>query len=257
MPSIPRAIHQTWQTKNHLKWVAQPQVWMTSWKTQQAWEHHLYDDADCLDFMQKSFPKLVDIYEALPTGAERADLFRYCILHEQGGLWADLDTTCMEPLHTWPVDDCSLLVGMHGVVTDSHQQAALGFVRPAQVCQWTIAAAPKHPVLASVIQAVESRVRAELKQGKALDTAPRAIFDRTGTGVWTDCVLQSLKLPNAGVRWEDILVEPFEQNETRVLPMRAFGWDKPTWGLPRSETWDRVLVRHHRMASWDPSKPGF
>ena len=228
---------------------------MTSWTTQQAWEHHLYDDADCLAFMKASYASLVDIYEALPTGAERADLFRYCILHEQGGVWADLDTTCMEPLTTWPVNDCSLLVGMHGVVTDGNQQAALGFVRPAQVCQWTFAAAPKHPVLKAAIQEVETRVRAELKQSKTLATTAQAIFNRTGTGVWTDCVLGSLKLPNAGIRWEDILAEPFEQNETRVLPMRAFGWDKPVRGLPRSQTWDRILARHHSIASWNKPKP--
>ncbi len=145
MPSIPRTIHQTWQSKDYLKWPTQLQVWMTSWTSQASWQHRLYDDADCLAFMQASYAKLVDVYQALPTGAERADLFRYCLLHEQGGLWADLDTTCMEPLTTWPIDDCSLLVGMHGTTTDAAQQRAYGFVRPAQICQWTIAAAPGHP----------------------------------------------------------------------------------------------------------------
>ena len=253
MSPIPHAIHQTWQTKDYLKWPTQLQVWMTSWTSQTTWTHHLYDDSDCLAVIQAYHPQLVDIYQALPTGAERADLFRYVILHAQGGVWADLDTTCIETLDTWPIDGCSLLLGMHGTVTGPGHQKAVGFMRPAQVSQWIMAAVPKHPVLAAVIREVEVRVRAELTQSKKLSVTAEAIFNRTGGGVWTDCVLSSLKLPDAATHWEYVLTEPFEQGETRILPMRAFGWDKTMRRMPRSQTYDRVLVRHHGMGSWKPT----
>ncbi len=236
-------------------WSTQLQVWMTSWTTHASWQQQLYDGADCWASIQASSPKLVDVHQALPTGPERAKPFRYCMPHEQGGLSADLGTICIGPLTTWPIDDCSLLVGMHGDVTDAVQQKALGFVRPAQACQWIAAAALKPPVLAAVVQQVEARVRGELKKSATLPQAAEAMFNRTGTGVWTDCVVQSLKLPDAGARWDDVLMEPFEpfeRHETRVLPMRGFAWDKGMRGMPRSEICDCSLVRHHSMASWNP-----
>ena len=40
------------------------------------------------------------IWEAL-TPVERADVFRYLVLWDQGGYYADLDVTCSQPISTY------------------------------------------------------------------------------------------------------------------------------------------------------------
>ena len=53
--------------------------------------YHLYDDADCLDFITTYFDKsVVDAYNTLLPGAYKADLWRYCVLYIRGGVYLDI-----------------------------------------------------------------------------------------------------------------------------------------------------------------------
>lgn len=56
-----------------------------------ALEHRLFRQADVIQLLEKYFSKeVVDAFHGLRPFAYRADLARYCILHEFGGLYADL-----------------------------------------------------------------------------------------------------------------------------------------------------------------------
>ena len=50
-------------------------------KTNPIFEHHLFDDNDCREFIKNNFPEVVlQAYDGLIPGAYKADLWRYCIL---------------------------------------------------------------------------------------------------------------------------------------------------------------------------------
>jgi mannosyltransferase OCH1-like enzyme len=50
-----------------------------------------YDDAKCRKFIEDIFPQdVLEAYDILKPGAYKADLFRYCILYNYGGVWSDL-----------------------------------------------------------------------------------------------------------------------------------------------------------------------
>ena len=62
------------------------------------WSYVLWDD-DMSDLMVKShFPDLWKVYDNYPTGVQRCDAFRYCLLYRYGGFYVDVDTKCLKPI---------------------------------------------------------------------------------------------------------------------------------------------------------------
>lgn len=53
----------------------------------------IYDDKECLHFINKFYgSEVLDAYKQLKIPAHRADLWRYCILYQYGGLYMDIKT---------------------------------------------------------------------------------------------------------------------------------------------------------------------
>ena len=58
-----------------------------------------YENDEIVAFLEQYFPKDVsDAYHAMTPYAFKADLARYCLLHEYGGLYSDLSYLHMHPL---------------------------------------------------------------------------------------------------------------------------------------------------------------
>ena len=86
---IPLKIYQTWYTKDL------PEILQTSVNTLKSqnpeFEFYLYDDNDCREFIKTHFDHVVvEAFDKLIPGAYKADLFRYCILFIQGGIYIDI-----------------------------------------------------------------------------------------------------------------------------------------------------------------------
>lgn len=56
------------------------------------------NDASRRAFLVENYPETVDGYDALPTGAHRADLWRYAVLHKHGGIYMDIKCVPFVPL---------------------------------------------------------------------------------------------------------------------------------------------------------------
>lgn len=58
-----------------------------------------YDDNECKEFIARYFEKdVIEAYNKLKPGAYKADLFRYCILYINGGVYGDLSQIYHKPL---------------------------------------------------------------------------------------------------------------------------------------------------------------
>ena len=44
--------------------------------------HYLYDDKMCREFIKQNFQKCFYVFDKLKPGAYKADLWRYCILYK-------------------------------------------------------------------------------------------------------------------------------------------------------------------------------
>ena len=93
---IPLNIYQTWKTKDlppkmkncvdRLK------------KDNPEFNHYLYDDEDCKNFIEENFSQdVIDTYNKLIPGAFKADLWRYCILYINGGIYLDIKYYTISP----------------------------------------------------------------------------------------------------------------------------------------------------------------
>eukprot|EP00878_Enallax_costatus_P004173 GHUV01004402.1.p1 GENE.GHUV01004402.1~~GHUV01004402.1.p1 ORF type:complete len:472 (+),score=66.76 GHUV01004402.1:83-1498(+) len=142
---FPKRIHQTVRNKTQL--TCQQRKVVDSWKAlNPGYIHQLWDDRDIREFMLQYYPDLVPIpYDEFLSGAERSDLWRVLVLHKLGGVYADLDVQCLKPIDDWNSEhqhDAQVLLGMENY--DSKRP------RPIHVTNWVLAAAPGHPLPASM-----------------------------------------------------------------------------------------------------------
>jgi len=90
---IPLTIYQTWKTKN-----LPPKMSECVKRLQEdnpEFEHHLYDDTNCRQFIADNFEAdVLEAYDTLVPGAYKSDLWRYCILYKKGGIYLDIKFQC-------------------------------------------------------------------------------------------------------------------------------------------------------------------
>ena len=91
---IPCNIYQTWYTKN-LPEKMRERVNLLK-RQNPKFNHYLFDDNDCREFIKKHFkPDVLEAYDSLIPGAYKADLWRYCILFINGGIYMDIKLCCV------------------------------------------------------------------------------------------------------------------------------------------------------------------
>ena len=91
---IPKVIIQTYYQKNKIP----NKVYENIKKFAPEYEHIIYDDPECEDFLSKNFnPIILSTFKEL-KGAHKADLFRYCYLYKNGGIYLDIKTELIKPV---------------------------------------------------------------------------------------------------------------------------------------------------------------
>lgn len=92
---IPLHIYQTWHTKNippHMKKCVEQLK-----ADNPEFTYHFYDDNDCRDFIKENFSSdVLYAFDKLKPGAYKADLWRYCVLYINGGIYLDIKYGCKD-----------------------------------------------------------------------------------------------------------------------------------------------------------------
>jgi len=86
---IPLKLFTNWHTKK-----LPPKMqknWDSIKRENPEFEHYLYDDSDCRNFIKEHFPEEVSkTYSKLVPQAYKSDLWRYCIMYICGGIYMDI-----------------------------------------------------------------------------------------------------------------------------------------------------------------------
>ena len=91
---IPLKIYQTWYTKD-LPLKMKERVESLK-QTNPRFEHYLFDDNDCREFIKDNFDiDVLNAYDSLIPGAYKADLWRLCVLYVNGGIYMDIKLKCI------------------------------------------------------------------------------------------------------------------------------------------------------------------
>jgi UDP:flavonoid glycosyltransferase YjiC (YdhE family)/GT2 family glycosyltransferase len=108
-PPIPRTIHQTWKTIDiPPRW----QAYQSSWQAQHPdWQYRLWTDAELRDLIATHYAWFLPIYDSYPEAIMRVDAARYFVLHQHGGVYADLDYECLRSFDTL-LRDQRLVLGL-------------------------------------------------------------------------------------------------------------------------------------------------
>ncbi len=100
MPVIPRIIHQVWLGPKK-----RPARLMDSWaKLHPDWEHVVWTDDNLPPMVNR------DKMDSIEELAGKADVLRYEVLHQFGGVYCDADSLCVRPMDGWLLERDSFAV---------------------------------------------------------------------------------------------------------------------------------------------------
>lgn len=146
-PVIPLKIYQTWKTKELPEKMRENVERLKSKNPD--FEYHLFDDEDCRKFINEYFEKdVLKAYDKIIPGAYKADLWRYCVLYINGGIYMDIKYST--------VDDFNLieLTGDEYFVPDLKDSGG-GVYNAFMICK------PGNTILKDAIQRVVKNAKEE------------------------------------------------------------------------------------------------
>eukprot|EP00435_Cladocopium_sp_Y103_P010085 s2496_g2.t1 len=180
--SIPCVIHQTWKT-HQLEGIRARQV--DGWKKRNpGCEHKLWDDAEVEQLVRTKSPDVIwPIWNGL-LPVEHADVFRYLVLYDQGGYYADLDVGCSTPIDQFPVPkNVSMILAYEsGSRLRERDRQWHNFSRVEQFQNWFMASAPGNPVLRRALDIIREKFTWQVQ----------TTLDLTGPGTLSDAVHEFL-----------------------------------------------------------------
>ena len=134
---IPRIVHQMWISSGDGA-PAPPDYLAEATLTWQDlgpdWQYRLWDDDSLSALFAERRPDLLDLYRWYPYAVQKSDAGRYLVLHEFGGIYADVDVARVGS----PAAIASVL-DRHDIV--------LAPTEPFGVAADLVMAAPGHPVI--------------------------------------------------------------------------------------------------------------
>ncbi|UKZ58174.1 hypothetical protein TrVGV298_012040 [Trichoderma virens] len=199
------------------------------------WQYTLVGQKGGDEFVDSSFahnPKIAEVYHNISNVGQKSDLLRYLLLGVHGGVYTDTDTLALKPVDAWVPEalrnKARLIVGIEFDRRDGGPWADIPHW--LQFCQWTIAAAPGHPVFNKMVD----RVLHSLDDLSALHGLPISqlkpesfeVMNSTGPAAWTDVVFEQLQEYNpqlTDTKDLSFMSEPTLIGDILILPIDGFG----------------------------------
>ena len=102
------------------------------------YKHIIFDDDDCIKFLSENYsPVVVKRFNSLKLGAFKADLFRYCWLYKNGGVYMDIKTI--------------LLKDINKIFTDKTKLYTVNCLSKTAIYQGIISTPPNNPIFKELI----------------------------------------------------------------------------------------------------------
>ncbi|GAB1311997.1 alpha-1,6-mannosyltransferase Och1 [Madurella fahalii] len=260
---IPQQIWQIFFPPPNSEIVDKDIIYSSQWVAMApGYTYTMVSELEATTFVDANFesrPEIAATYHALRNPALKSDFLRYLLLLARGGTYSDVDTKPLVPLEDWlPADkrrEVRLIIAPE--YDESQDRHPKDWMHPVQFCQWTIAAAPNHPILAKMVNRTLAALHyVAQQQGTTLDQADFSDFNvlnSTGPVAWTEVILESIKEMDPNITgfsdffgvtepryFQDLVVMPHESFRADFLDDWGF-----TWGKKR-----RALVRHYFKGAW-------
>lgn len=186
--------------------------------------HKLFGTTELLSFLEEKFSReVLSAFLALKPYAYKADLARYCVLHEYGGVYADLSYYFVRPL---PMDSRRVVVFRDFMWSS-----------PWDVSNGVFFAPPKHKALEIAIQMVCANVRRGYYGNTPLCPTGPALF---GKALATVCEPQDIVTGVAGLVSKEMVagaarnieLPPDEKSHCLILRNELLALKRKRMGSP-------------------------
>jgi len=174
-----------------------------------------FDDQRMQAYMEQEFPgrKILEVFNRIRIPASKADIWRYCILFKQGGVYCDIDSALGLPLreligpdsreliafesntYTSMADPAYMAQPMPGPPEAAHRN--LSFPEHP-VLNWFLVFSQGHPILRSAIEHIEST--ADFYFGREFESVWKAVIHATGPIALTHAIWKELARKGQTVR---------------------------------------------------------
>jgi alpha 1,6-mannosyltransferase len=237
----------------------------TTWQRMNPeYEYSVYGDTQAVEFTQNSYgDAFAQLLSSLQNKGIRSDLIRYLLLGAEGGIYSDTDTTPVTPIGEWAPEEyrnqTKLIVGVEWDERDDDPANRSGdLLHELQFCQWTIAAAPGHPVFAAMLKRAVAKID-EIRIERGVESVSDIIFQNvdilnsTGPAAWTDVVFDYLRLVDPSIQSLknlSMLREPRLVGDVLIVPIDGFASGVPHSGATVGSVPETALIVHRFAGSW-------
>lgn len=173
---FPNIVWQVCELRDRLP--AEYQACRASWlEANPEWKIELVTNQESRALFAEHLPHLLELFDRLPLGVMKADMWRYAVLLIHGGVYADVDTYCRAPIESW------LSPSSQSLLHICCEEGTPWF------CQWTMSAPAGHPVLKTALELIAERV---VSDGGVDLERPDCVHYYTGPDLWSEAVKQTL-----------------------------------------------------------------
>lgn len=173
--TIPKKIFQTHKSLDYIKTKYETKASNASWTYDKDFEYYFFNDQDCETFIKDNFDENVyKAYMKCPLNVMKADLWRYCVIYINGGIYSDMDAICQCDPNDF-IKDSQLVICAENEI---------------HLCNWTFAAPPLSPLLKCVIDESVNKI---LNTSSFLSLGEHFIHETTGPGIFTIGIEKYLK----------------------------------------------------------------
>jgi len=161
---LPKIIHQTYPDRKLPSFYQQNITRIK--QLSPGWDYRFYDDRDIENYIARHFPEVLNYYNRIDAryGAARADLFRYLVIYNEGGIYLDIKSTVTRPLNeVLPAKETYLLSHWDNGPGNMYEDYGLwdcavdkleSWPERGEFQQWYIVSPPRHPFLQKTIERV-------------------------------------------------------------------------------------------------------
>jgi inositol phosphorylceramide mannosyltransferase catalytic subunit len=166
---IPKIIYQTFESWDTVPDEFKKRISIFR-KINSNYEYKFYSNEDCEAYIKNVYGKTIfNIYNSLSPeyAAARADLFRYLLIYDKGGVYFDIKSYPIQPLDKILSEEDEILLSCWHSPNQEHILKT-GF---GEFLNWFVIARPRHPFLKEVILLVFKKI---------LESSPNQYSGKTG-----------------------------------------------------------------------------
>lgn len=196
--NIPKIVHQTYSSYEDIPECVKT-IMKKNEKRNPNYEFRFYDDEKIDRYVKENVDdRAYSAFKKLsPTcGACRADFFRYVVVYQEGGIYADIKTLFEKPLDEWINDNAKIKLTMWPwmkwkKLKKFYHTDHIPNSENYEINQAVILYPPKHDILKEVIVNMVDKIHKKNKNKKKKSN-PMDVLETTGPHLYTNVIAKNL-----------------------------------------------------------------